>query len=244
MGSEYNMDELIIALKSENVFEEIVKSNDILLSLRYYRNKENVATLSSKILALPDNDRFACIKGLVRIYPLSDVILKAIMDGYNRPDELQDQLIEWFDSADVFVESLRLFTNMCTEAGFSVQNNNLIDQLQEYEEKKQKCQQELDNLKELKINNLKAKQEVDEIEKEVNNLREQYSTESINRKKQEKTRELKEWQKHKTNADKDLIDLDKQLEAIKGKVNNGKFERALEALTKVVATFPNDEVQD
>lgn len=239
---EYKVDNVLTVLLSNDIIEEFHNSHDLFYCFLDYNVEGRAQIIADKILADSENT-VNYINGLVRIYPLSERILKAVMDSRR----VQLKLTEWFDVSETIQNMIMEIINSFAPNSFDKEKDDISYNLNELKKRKEQDETRLAELKSLREELSKSKkdnnaihEEVERLQAEVDELKKEWSEDAINKKKEDLLKEKKELEKKQKNGEQTLKKLNEDIVKYQNNNDNSKFVKAAKALSEAVKQFPED----
>lgn len=240
MAMEFSLDEVMLALCSENPIERIANSMNVIQGFYYYSKPENIQHITDRVISAEEDEKEAYLKGLITLYPLSASIIRKIMLD-TEIEEMCDDIAVWFDVAETMERSFNKFITMCSrEENFAAKSGELAEKIKDFNDQKQKYSREIDKLNSLKTENSQLSREVQQLREQCEALKNKYSRDSLEKEKKKYIDEIAEYKNNEATAEKELKELYSQLEKAKS-VKNVQFIKAMDQFAKVLKTLPGDE---
>ena len=134
-NKEYNADQVLEILKMDDPVSEFEKSMDNMSAFLSYASAENAHIIADKIREEHEKDWKIYIKGVIKMYPLSDQILSSFTEHY-RVSDMKEDIINWFDTSEVIMETVNKLTSVLAEINdFEKEKSELEEQMAELTEK-------------------------------------------------------------------------------------------------------------
>lgn len=244
-NKEYNADQVLEILKMDDPVSEFEKSMDNMSAFLSYASAENAHIIADKIREEHEKDWKIYIKGVIKMYPLSDQILSSFTEHY-RVSDMKEDIINWFDTSEVIMETVNKLTSVLAEINdFEKEKSELEEQMAELTEKMARLETSRKALHEKEEKCRESKGICEDLERKIKTLNEQleeYSDDSIDRKTREVEKLINQKDKQQKKYNETLSKYNKELEKYEG--SDSDFDKAMDAFGKLVKVLPKDEADN
>lgn len=244
-NKEYNADQVLEILKMDDPVSEFEKSMDNMSAFLSYASAENAHIIADKIREEHEKDWKIYIKGVIKMYPLSDQILSSFTEHY-RVSDMKGDIINWFDTSEVIMETVNKLTSVLAEINdFEKEKSELEEQMAELTEKMARLETSRKTLHEKEEKCRESKGICEDLERKIKTLNEQleeYSDDSIDRKTREVEKLINQKDKQQKKYNETLSKYNKELEKYEG--SDSDFDKAMDAFGKLVKVLPKDEADN
>jgi len=236
MAQEYRLEEVLLALEDENVLDALLKQRGTFESFEYYLN--NPSNVINEIIKKENYQQY--IKGLISIYPLSENILKELMEKYD-VSAMRDDIFDWLDTSNTIYRMVNKFLSLCSDSiAVSSDTSDLEDQINKLEKKKESLQVEMEKHEKNKKELYAKRQEVDKLKADCEEMGKRYSRERLEKEEEDYRRKHYKLIAEEKEFENRIQKLEKDLKAYSEK-GNSKFDRAMKSLANIIGSLPEDE---